>query len=81
MRILAWLNEACMVQDMAMPGYRLHLLKGKLAGLWAVSVSGNCRMVFWFEGGRAHDINLIDYHEENSDAYEKPSPSWIVDAI
>lgn len=61
-RILARLNEARMVQDMALPGYRLHPLKGKLAGFWSVSVSGNWRIVFRFEDGMAHDVDLIDYH-------------------
>ena len=61
-RILARLNEARTVQDMALPGYRLHPLKGKLAGFWSVSVSGNWRIVFRFEDGMAHDVDLIDYH-------------------
>lgn len=46
-----------------------------------VSVLGHWRIVFRFEDGMAHDVKLIDYHEENSDAYEKPSPSWIVGAV
>ena len=62
MRILARLNEARLVQDMALPGYRLHPLKGNLAGLWSVSVSGNWRIVFRFEDDMAHDVDLIDYH-------------------
>lgn len=61
-RILARLNEAVVVQDMGLPGYRLHPLKGELAGLWAVSVSGNWRITFRFENGSAHDVDLIDYH-------------------
>jgi proteic killer suppression protein len=61
-RILARLNEALTVQDMALPGYQLHPLKGNLAGLWSVSVSGNWRIVFRFEDGMAHDVELIDYH-------------------
>jgi len=61
-RILARLNEARRVQDMALPGYQLHPLKGNLAGLWSVSVSGNWRIVFRFEDGIAHDVELIDYH-------------------
>jgi proteic killer suppression protein len=59
---LCWLNEACTVQDMALPGYGLHPLKGKLAGFWSVSVLGNWRIVFQFEDGMAHDVDLIDYH-------------------
>lgn len=40
-RILAVLNRADVPGDMALPGYRLHSLKGGLSGFWAVSVSGN----------------------------------------
>lgn len=61
-RILARLNEAVRVQDMGLPGYRLHPLKGELAGFWSVSVSGNLRIVFRFENGAAYDVDLIDYH-------------------
>ena len=61
-RILARLNEALTVQDMGLPGYRLHPLKGKLAGFWSVSVSGNWRIIFRFENGTACDVDLIDYH-------------------
>lgn len=61
-RILARLNEAMTVQDMGLPGYRLHPLKGKLAGFWSVTVSGNWRIVFRFDNGSAYDVDLIDYH-------------------
>ncbi len=47
---------------MNLPGFRLHPLKGNLAGYWAVSVSGNWRVIFRFEDGDAVDVNLIDYH-------------------
>jgi proteic killer suppression protein len=60
--ILARLNEAVTVQDMALPGYRLHPLKGELAGFWSVTVSGNWRIVFQFENSNAYDVDLIDYH-------------------
>jgi toxin HigB-1 len=61
-RILARLDEATEVRNMALPGFDLHPLKGKLKGLWAVSVSGNWRVVFRFEKGNAYDVDLIDYH-------------------
>lgn len=61
-RILARLNEATVVQNMALPGFELHPLKGKLKGLWAVSVSGNWRIIFRFEKGNAYEVDLIDYH-------------------
>jgi len=61
-RILARLDEATEIRNMALPGFDLHPLKGKLKGFWAVSVSGNWRIVFRFENGNAYDVDLIDYH-------------------
>jgi proteic killer suppression protein len=61
-RILARLDEAADIRNMALPGFQLHPLKGKLKGLWAVSVSGNWRVVFRFENGNAYDVDLVDYH-------------------
>ena len=61
-RILGRLNEAMTVQDMGLPGYKLHPLKGELIGFWSVTVSGNWRIIFRFENGSAYDVGLIDYH-------------------
>ena len=61
-RILARLDEGADVRSMALPGFGLHRLKGRLAGMWAVSVSGNWRIVFRFEKGHAYDVDLVDYH-------------------
>lgn len=61
-RILARLDEAMEVRNMALPGFGLHPLKGKLRGMWAVSVSGNWRIVFRFDNGKPYDVDLIDYH-------------------
>ena len=47
---------------MNLSGYRLHQLKGKRKGQWAVSVSGNWRLVFVFEGVNVTDVDLVDYH-------------------
>ena len=61
-RILARLDAAKNATDMDLPGYRLHPLKGVLAGFCAVSVNGNWRVTFCFEQGHATDIDYIDYH-------------------
>ncbi len=61
-RILARLDEASDVSNMDLPGFRLHPLKGDLAGFWAVTVSANWRVIFRFEDGHAHDVDLVDYH-------------------
>jgi proteic killer suppression protein len=60
--ILARLNIADRAEEMALPGYRLHPLKGNLQGFWSVTVSGNWRIIFRFEDGDALDVDLIDYH-------------------
>jgi proteic killer suppression protein len=61
-RILARLDESSEVRHMELPGFRLHPLKGDLAGFWSVTVSGNWRVIFRFQGGHASDADLIDYH-------------------
>ena len=61
-RILARLDEATETANMDLPGYRLHLLKGALAAFWSVSVSGNWRIIFHFDGVHACDVDLVDYH-------------------
>jgi proteic killer suppression protein len=47
---------------MNIPGLRLHQLSGQLQGFYAVSVSGNWRVIFRFEGGNAVDVDYLDYH-------------------
>lgn len=61
-RILARLDQATGPDDMDLPGFRLHPLKGGMAGFWAVTVSGNWRVVFRFDGGHAGEVDLVDYH-------------------
>ena len=50
------------IEEVNIPGYRLHALSGNLLGYWSIRVTGNWRMVFRFEDGEAHDVDLIDYH-------------------
>lgn len=61
-RILTLLDAAEGPEALDLPGYRLHQLHGKLRGYWAVTVRANWRIVFRFVGGKAHDVELIDYH-------------------
>lgn len=62
--VLLFLNRARNPGDMDLPGFRLHPLKGDLAGVWSVTVRANWRVIFRFEGGHAYDVDLVDYHEE-----------------
>ncbi len=61
-RILARLDEAIKPANMDLPGYRLHPLKGNLAGFWSINVSRNWRIIFRFSGVHACDVDLVDYH-------------------
>ena len=59
---LAALDSASCVEDMNVPGYRLHELKGDRKGAWSVSVNGNWRITFEFENGNASVVDYEDYH-------------------
>jgi proteic killer suppression protein len=59
---LARLDGARSSADMALPGWRLHELKGNLNGLWAVWVDKNWRLTFAFEGTDAVLVDYQDYH-------------------
>lgn len=62
-RMLAQLHVSEEPDDMnGMPGWRLHPLKGDRTGQWSVTVSGNMRIVFRFEGKNVVDVDLVDYH-------------------
>ncbi len=61
-RILDRLDASIKPQDMNLPGYKLHELKGKEGGTWSVWVSGNWRVTFRFDGTDAIDVDYRDYH-------------------
>ena len=56
------LDGATCPDDMNMPGWRFHGMHGDLAGHYAVSVSGNWRLTFKFEGKDAVLVDYQDYH-------------------
>ena len=60
--ILTVLDDAVTPQELNLPGYRLHQLKGDLKGFWSVTVRANWRIIFRFQGADAFDVELIDYH-------------------
>lgn len=61
-RILAVLDQSAKAQDMNLPGFRLHALRGDLEGHYAVAVSGNWRVTFRFADGHVVDVDYADYH-------------------
>lgn len=61
-RMLDRLDSAREAKDMDVPGFKFHALKGDRKGTFAVSVSGNWRIVFEFDGRDAINVDLEDYH-------------------
>lgn len=59
---LAALDTAQVIEDMDIPGFRLHALKGDLRGRWSITVNGNWRLTFEFEDGNAYILDYEDYH-------------------
>jgi toxin HigB-1 len=59
---LAKLDSASTPDDMALPGWKLHPLKGDMKGHWSVWVDQNWRMTFKIEGGHATVVDYRDYH-------------------
>ena len=64
LRILAALDQSAGPEGMDIPGFRLHPLKGRMKEYHAVSVSGNWRVTFRFEGNHAVEVDYPDYHQE-----------------
>lgn len=60
--ILARLEGALIAEDLNLPGYRFHGLKGKDKGRYAVDASGNWRITFAWDGRNAVDVDFEDYH-------------------
>ena len=60
--ILARLEAASSVEDMNLPGFNLHPLKGQMRGFMAVTVRANWRVIFRFDEGHALEVDYVDYH-------------------
>ena len=60
--MLALLDKSKSEVDMNVPGWGMHPLAGDLKNHWSVSVSGNWRLTFRFEGEDAVLVNYQDYH-------------------
>ena len=59
---LAALDTAQLIDDMDIPGYRLHKLKGRHKQRWSIWVSGNWRLTFEFVAGDVQILDYEDYH-------------------
>ena len=59
---LAALDTATNIDDIDIPGYRLHKLKGSRKNIWSITVNGNWRITFNFTDGNVYIVNYEDYH-------------------
>jgi proteic killer suppression protein len=50
------------IDDMDIPGFGLHPLKGPMKGRWSISVNGNWRLTFEFRDGNVYVLDYEDYH-------------------
>ena len=60
--LLTALETAQSIEDMDIPGFRLHQLKGEERGRRSVWVNGSWRVTFEFKDGHAYVLNYEDYH-------------------
>jgi proteic killer suppression protein len=61
MQLLA-LDTATNINDMDIPGFNLHPLKGSDKDRWSIWVNGNWRVTFEFHEGDAFILDYEDYH-------------------
>lgn len=59
---LTAIDTAHSINDMRIPGFRLHSLKGPARGRWSVWVNANWRLTFDWRDGQAHLLDYEDYH-------------------
>ena len=58
---LSALDTAYEIEDLQLPGFNLHQLKGDRSGIYSIKVSGNWRITFRFEDGDVYIVNYEDY--------------------
>lgn len=59
---LTAIDTAQEIEDINLPGFKLHPLKGNRDGVWSITVNGNWRITFEFVDGNAYILNYEDYH-------------------
>jgi proteic killer suppression protein len=59
---LAAIDTATIIDDVDLPGFKLHSLKGDRDEIWSITVNSNWRVTFEFVDGNAYILNYEDYH-------------------
>ena len=60
--ILAALEIAENSDELDLPAFSLHELKGDLKGYWSIKVNGNWRVIFRFTSNDVELLDYLDYH-------------------
>lgn len=60
--LMTALDTSQFIEDMNVPGFRLHPLKGSERSRWSVWVNGNWRITFEFKDRHAYHLDYEDYH-------------------
>jgi proteic killer suppression protein len=61
-RRLQQLDAATSLRDLSLPGNRLERLSGDRKGQYSIRINEQWRICFRWEGGDAHDVEIVDYH-------------------
>ena len=62
-RTKLYLHDASELRDLRVPpGNRLERLKGRWKGFHSMRINDQWRVVFRWEGGNVHDVQVVDYH-------------------
>ena len=63
-RVLEVIDSAEQVPEdfSAFLNWNIHKLSGDLKDFWSVKVNKNYRIIFYFDGQHAYDLDYIDYH-------------------
>jgi proteic killer suppression protein len=63
-RKLLYLDDAEDLRDLlAPPGNRLEKLHGDRAGQHSIRINGQWRICFYWETGKAREVEIVDYHK------------------
>jgi proteic killer suppression protein len=60
--LLSLLDAAKKPQELNLPGFDFHALKGDLQDFYSVKVRANWKLVFRFAGEDVADVDYLDYH-------------------
>lgn len=60
--VLTALDAADSPDQLRLPAFKLHPLKGNLKGYWSIWVNANWRITFRFNGPDIEFVDYLDYH-------------------